>query len=136
LNPKKLIEVGFSPLHKRMTMSRTIKLYKLPAEPATPGFRQMVPADADAVTALLESKLTAYRLAPVLDVEEVRVLLPRRLNPLLTHTVSQCSPRSSCGRSFESMGVPIRAAGLPPRATEGWSLEEKHMRASAAAHAG
>jgi glycylpeptide N-tetradecanoyltransferase len=73
LNPKKLIEVGFSPLHKRMTMSRTIKLYKLPAEPATPGFRQMVPADADAVTALLESKLTAYRLAPVLDVEEVRV---------------------------------------------------------------
>jgi hypothetical protein len=72
LNPKKLIEVGFSPLHKRMTMSRTIKLYKLPTEAATPGFRQMVEADVDAVTALLESKLTAYRLAPVMDADEVR----------------------------------------------------------------
>lgn len=30
LNPKKLIEVGFSRLHHNMTMSRTIKLYKLP----------------------------------------------------------------------------------------------------------
>nr|CAN67347.1 hypothetical protein VITISV_014089 [Vitis vinifera] len=30
LNPKKLIDVGFSRLGARMTMSRTIKLYKLP----------------------------------------------------------------------------------------------------------
>ena len=30
LNPKKLIDVGFSHLAPRMTMARTIKLYKLP----------------------------------------------------------------------------------------------------------
>ena len=32
LNPKKLIEVGFSHLGARMTMARTIKLYKVPSE--------------------------------------------------------------------------------------------------------
>ena len=37
LNPKKLIEVGFSKLGKRMTLSRTIKLHKLPPVPATQG---------------------------------------------------------------------------------------------------
>lgn len=30
LNPKKLIDVGFSRLANHMTMARTIKLYKLP----------------------------------------------------------------------------------------------------------
>ncbi|KAK9022667.1 hypothetical protein V6N11_002914 [Hibiscus sabdariffa] len=39
LNPKKLIEVGFSRLGTRMTMSRTIKLHKLPESAVTPGFR-------------------------------------------------------------------------------------------------
>jgi glycylpeptide N-tetradecanoyltransferase len=90
LNPKKLIEVGFSPLHKRMTMSRTIKLYKLPTEPATPGFRQMVPADADAVTTLLASKLNTYRLAPVLDAEEVRPVASLPPPPPHTHRRSRC----------------------------------------------
>ncbi|KAF2539605.1 hypothetical protein F2Q68_00021909 [Brassica cretica] len=39
LNPKKLIDVGFSRLGARMTMSRTIKLYKLPEAPVTPGVK-------------------------------------------------------------------------------------------------
>jgi glycylpeptide N-tetradecanoyltransferase len=30
LNPKKLIDVGFSHLGPRMTMQRTLKLYRLP----------------------------------------------------------------------------------------------------------
>merc|ERR1711998_163769 len=41
LNPKKLIEVGFSRLAPRMTMSRTIKLYQLPEEPLLPGLREL-----------------------------------------------------------------------------------------------
>ena len=41
LNPKKLIDVGFSRLAPRMTMARTIRLYKLPDTPQTPGFRTM-----------------------------------------------------------------------------------------------
>jgi len=79
LNPKKLIEVGFSPLQKRMTMARTIKLYKLPTEAITPGFRKMVDADVPQVTALLLAKLKTYRVAPVLDEAEVRHwLIPRQ----------------------------------------------------------
>ena len=33
LNPKKLIEIGFSRLGKNQTISRLIKLYKLPDTP-------------------------------------------------------------------------------------------------------
>ena len=53
LNPKKLIDVGFSRLGARMTMSRTIKLYKLPDSPVTPGFRKMELRDVPAVTRCL-----------------------------------------------------------------------------------
>lgn len=45
LNPKKLIEVKFSHLSRNMTMQRTLKLYKLPDKPKTPGFRKMTAAD-------------------------------------------------------------------------------------------
>lgn len=72
INPKKLIEINFSRLSSRMTMARTIKLYKLPDVPATPGLRPMVEADVPQVTALLNEYLKDYQLAPVLDEEEVR----------------------------------------------------------------
>ena len=39
INPRKLISVNFSRLAPRMTMQRTIKLYKLPAEPTITGLR-------------------------------------------------------------------------------------------------
>ena len=45
MNPKKLIEVKFSHLSRNMTMQRTLKLYKLPENTRTAGFRKMVPAD-------------------------------------------------------------------------------------------
>jgi hypothetical protein len=35
LNPKKLIEIGFTRLAPRMTMARTLKLHKLPDAPKT-----------------------------------------------------------------------------------------------------
>lgn len=38
-----------------MTMSRTIKLYKLEPKPQTPGFREMRAADVPRVTALLNT---------------------------------------------------------------------------------
>ncbi|XVF25171.1 hypothetical protein REPUB_Repub13aG0190300 [Reevesia pubescens] len=64
LNPKKLIEVGFSRLGPRMTMSRTIKLYKLPDSTATPGFRKMGLHDVPAVTRLLRKYLSQFVVAP------------------------------------------------------------------------
>mmetsp|Transcript_42469 Transcript_42469/g.51515 ORF Transcript_42469/g.51515 Transcript_42469/m.51515 type:complete len:430 (-) Transcript_42469:457-1746(-) len=78
LNPKKLIEVQFSRLHPRMTMSRTIKLYKLPTNPLTPGIRAMEAKDVTAVQKLLATKLDQYRLHPNLSEAEVsHWLLPR-----------------------------------------------------------
>mmetsp|Transcript_13207 Transcript_13207/g.40606 ORF Transcript_13207/g.40606 Transcript_13207/m.40606 type:complete len:429 (+) Transcript_13207:81-1367(+) len=53
LNPKKLIKVGFSRLAPRMTMMRTIRLYTLAEQPATPGLRKMEKGDIDAVHKLL-----------------------------------------------------------------------------------
>eukprot|EP00898_Chlorokybus_atmophyticus_P003037 jgi/Chlat1/3734/Chrsp259S03877 len=78
LNPKKLIDVGFSRLQARMTMNRTIKLYRLPDSPSTPGLRQMRPQDVTQVTNLLHRYLEQFYLAPVMSEEEVaHLLLPR-----------------------------------------------------------
>uniref|UniRef100_A0A182SF41 Glycylpeptide N-tetradecanoyltransferase n=1 Tax=Anopheles maculatus TaxID=74869 RepID=A0A182SF41_9DIPT len=72
LNPKKLIEVKFSYLSRNMTMQRSIKLYKLPDQPKTPGFRKMTEADLKAAHKLLESYLQRFNLTPVFDEAEMR----------------------------------------------------------------
>lgn len=60
MNPKKLIEVKFSHLTKNMTIQRTLKLYKLPEQPKTPGFRKLTPSDVPRAHKLLTevSKVT------------------------------------------------------------------------------
>ena len=65
LNPKKLIDVGFSRLAPRMTMARTLKLYKLPEEPLlrASGLRKMEPADVPQACALLRAHLSKFALA-------------------------------------------------------------------------
>ena len=45
LNPKKLIEIEFSRLAPRMTMNRTLKLFRLPENTNTPGIRPMTTED-------------------------------------------------------------------------------------------
>jgi len=78
LDPKKLIEIGFSRLMPRMTMARTIKLYKLPESPAHSRLRAMVPADVPKAHALLAKYLSTFALAPALDAEEfAHWVLPR-----------------------------------------------------------
>ncbi|KAK7840376.1 glycylpeptide n-tetradecanoyltransferase 1 [Quercus suber] len=67
----KLIDVGFSRLGARMTMSRTIKLYKLPDSPVTPGFRKMELRDVPAVTRLLRNYLSQFVVAPDFDEDDV-----------------------------------------------------------------
>jgi len=78
LNPKKLIDVGFSHLQPRMTMQRTIKMYKVAAEPKTPGIRECVEADIPEVTALLAKYLKSYELVADFSEEDFRHwFLPR-----------------------------------------------------------
>lgn len=78
LNPKKLIDVGFSRLGARMTMSRTIKLYKLPESTVTPGFRKMELHDVPAITRLLRNYLRLFIVAPDFNENDVEHwLLPK-----------------------------------------------------------
>jgi glycylpeptide N-tetradecanoyltransferase len=79
LNPKKLIEVGFSHLGPRMTMSRLIKLNALPDRPSTPGIRELQRKDVPEATALLATYLNKYRLAATFNEEEFEHwFMPRR----------------------------------------------------------
>ncbi|GMF14422.1 unnamed protein product [Phytophthora lilii] len=71
LNPKKLIEVGFSPLPPRMTLAQTIKALKLPSNTLTPGFRAMERTDVSQVTRLLKEYLTKFHLAAEYNEEEI-----------------------------------------------------------------
>jgi glycylpeptide N-tetradecanoyltransferase len=78
LNPKKLIEVGFSHLANRMTMARTIKLYKLPESPKLPGIRKMEQKDVPRVAELLTAYLKKFPLHPEFTQDEVaHWMLPR-----------------------------------------------------------
>ncbi|RVX05499.1 Glycylpeptide N-tetradecanoyltransferase 1 [Vitis vinifera] len=58
-------------LGARMTMSRTIKLYKLPDSTVTPGFRKMELRDVPAVTRLLRNYLSQFVVAPDFDEHDV-----------------------------------------------------------------
>ncbi|KAL5289973.1 NMT1 family protein [Megaselia abdita] len=72
LNPKKLIDIKFSHLSRNMTLQRTIKLYKLPEEPRTRGFRKIQPKDMNATHKLLDDYLKKFNLCPVFTKEEFR----------------------------------------------------------------
>lgn len=72
INPQKLIEVGFSQLRNRATMSMTKKLYALPANPKTPGIREMREEDAPQVTVLLTEYLKKFALSVHFSEEDVR----------------------------------------------------------------
>ena len=55
-----------------MTMARTIRLYRLPAEPSTPGLRPMVASDVPEVTRLLNSYLGRFKLTQHFSEDEVK----------------------------------------------------------------
>jgi len=78
LDPKKLIEVGFSRLAPRMTMARTVKLFKLPNEISTPNLRPMKAEDVEQAHKLLEEYLAKHQLVPKFSQEDfAHWLLPR-----------------------------------------------------------
>ncbi|KAF9169989.1 glycylpeptide N-tetradecanoyltransferase [Mortierella sp. AD011] len=72
LNPKKLVETGFSHLGRNMTMARMIKHYKLSAETSTPGLRAMEEKDVNGVAKLLNKYLSNCELAPHFEEADVR----------------------------------------------------------------
>eukprot|EP00051_Salpingoeca_urceolata_P027966 m.484236 g.484236 ORF g.484236 m.484236 type:complete len:497 (+) comp23260_c0_seq1:245-1735(+) len=78
LDPKKLLDIKFSHLPRRMKMSAFIKSYQLPAETATPGLRPMIEADVPSACRLLTKYLEKFLLHPLYDDEEfAHWFLPR-----------------------------------------------------------
>lgn len=55
-----------------MTMQRTIKLYKLPDEIKTPGFRLMTEVDVPLAFKLLENYLLKFKLTPIFTEDEFK----------------------------------------------------------------
>jgi glycylpeptide N-tetradecanoyltransferase len=78
LNPKKLVQVGFSRLSGKMTLGRLLKLYKLPDEPSIPGLRPMTQDDVPSVHKLLEAYMSKFAMKIVFSEADVaHWLLPR-----------------------------------------------------------
>lgn len=78
LNPKKLIDIGFSHLNPKMTLMGTIKFYKVPEKPQCSGIRPMEAKDVPSVTVLLNNYLKAFDVKQVFDEAEIaHWLLPR-----------------------------------------------------------
>ncbi|KAI8929503.1 acyl-CoA N-acyltransferase [Entophlyctis helioformis] len=93
LNPKKLVETGFSAIGRNMTMKQMILRYKLPEEPSLPGIRPMVEADVPRVTKLLKQYLGRSGLFPILSQEEVSHWLLPKENVVFSYVV--CDPPNS-----------------------------------------
>ncbi|XP_055350979.1 glycylpeptide N-tetradecanoyltransferase 1-like [Paramacrobiotus metropolitanus] len=71
LNPQKLVDVSFSSVGKNMTIQRMKKLYRLPDEPKTSGFRPTQAKDIPGIHKLLTEYLQKFELAPEFTLEEV-----------------------------------------------------------------
>lgn len=112
LNPKKLIDVGFSRLGARMTMGRTIKLCRLPDSTSTPGFRKMELHDVPAVTRLLRNYLNQFEVAPDLGENDVEHWLLPTENVVDSYVVE--SPESHKITDFCSFySLPSSILGNP-----------------------
>ncbi|KAG0373542.1 glycylpeptide N-tetradecanoyltransferase [Mortierella sp. AD032] len=72
LNPKKLVETGFSHLARNMTMARLIKLNKMDDQPSTPGLRPMEEKDVAAVATLMNKYSAHQDVAPYFQEADVR----------------------------------------------------------------
>ncbi|ORX89853.1 N-myristoyl transferase [Basidiobolus meristosporus CBS 931.73] len=70
LNPKKLVEIGFSALPRGMTMDRLVRRYKLPNATTINGLRPMLEQDIVSVRALLNRYLAQFDYGPVFQTDE------------------------------------------------------------------
>jgi len=70
LNPKKLIDVGFSQLAPRMTIARAMRLFSLPDKPYCRGIRACEKKDVPSAAKLLNSYLKQFQLKALFEDDE------------------------------------------------------------------
>jgi glycylpeptide N-tetradecanoyltransferase len=87
LNPKKLVEVGFSSLPANTPMARYVKLLKLPNELSIKGLRPMKSSDVNVVTSLLNEYLKRFEVHLHFSEAEVEHFLVPREGVIDTYVV-------------------------------------------------
>ena len=87
LNPKKLVDVGFSRIGHRMTMARMVKLYKVSETPSNVGLRPMIEKDVPSVHVLLNQYLSKFSLKILFSLDEIRHWLLPRDNVINTYVI-------------------------------------------------
>jgi len=113
LNPKKLVSVGFSQLNQRMTMARTIKLYKLQDTPTIEGVRPMRDGDVPAVTKLLSGYLKNFRLSPEMTEDDVRHWMVSRPGVIHSYVVDAGDEGGGVTDVFSFYTIPSLVLGNP-----------------------
>ena len=93
LNPRKLIDVGFSRLARNMTMQRTIKLYSVPKATQLPGMRKAEDRDVPHIHKLLSEYLKKFTCYPELSEDEVRHWLLPRENVVYSYVVEEAGTK-------------------------------------------
>lgn len=93
LNPKKLVEVGFSSLPPNTPMARYVKLLKVNTDTSIPGIRPMTKKDVSQVQALLSNYLTKFPLHLDFSKEEVEHYLVPRPGVIDTYVVQDPSSK-------------------------------------------
>lgn len=89
INPKKLIEVNFSSLGPNQTISRLIKLYKLPEETTIVGLRPMVNKDVSKITKILSEYLSKFKLHLHFTEEDVKHLFIPRDDVVYSYVIEE-----------------------------------------------
>lgn len=87
LNPKKLVEVGFSSLPANMPMARYVKLLKLPTDPTIKGLRPMKKSDVSIVCKLLNEYLKKFEVHLHFSESEVEHFVMPRVGVVDTYVV-------------------------------------------------
>ncbi|KAI5479326.1 glycylpeptide N-tetradecanoyltransferase [Pseudohyphozyma bogoriensis] len=75
LNPKKLVDAGFTSIPRNSTMARMMRHYKVPETTTIPGLREIEKKDLKAVGRLLRAFLARMDLAPLLSNKDVEYAL-------------------------------------------------------------
>jgi len=89
LNPKKLIDIKFSSLPPNQTITRMVKLYKLPDEPKIQGVREFKPKDVEPVTKLLMDYLSKQKVFLKFSTDEVKHWFMPRKDVIYTYVVEK-----------------------------------------------
>ncbi|OZJ04451.1 hypothetical protein BZG36_02812 [Bifiguratus adelaidae] len=117
INPKKLVETGFSYVPRNSTITRMIKSYKLPEKSSIPGLRPMRPEDAEQILELSRQYMSRFDIAPELqNVEEIKHHLLPVKDVVWSYVVENPSTKKVTD-FFSFYSLPSKVIGNPKHDT-------------------